>query len=134
MPDTKDLGRLFAYRALLRKDAKRIQTAPTQEIDPPFRRATSLVLRVWGQHGVIVGWWRDSGMDETEALTAATQIPGHSSLTSREITPTTDEQGEMVSFLGLSELEKAQARKAVAKHTGNLDEEWATLAMLGLDQ
>lgn len=133
MPQTHDLGRFFAYRALLKKDARRIQTAPTQEIDEPYRRATSLVVRLWGEHGVILGWWQRSGLSEVEALTAATQIPGYSSLQSRTIAPTRDSHGEMRSFLGLSEVEKAQARKTVAKNTANLDDEWATLSMLGLD-
>lgn len=133
MPQTHDLGRFFAYRALLKKDAKRFQTAPTQEIDEPYRKATSLVVRLWGQRGVILGWWRKSGLSEVEALTAATQIPGHSSLQSRTMIPKRDADGEVQSFLGLSEAERAQARKTVSKNTENFDDEWAALSMLGLD-
>lgn len=73
MAETTDLGRAFAHAIALDPNAPRLHTAVTDELDPPFRRSRSLVLRLWKSRGLVLGWWRKTGRDEDEALMAALQ-------------------------------------------------------------
>jgi len=70
MPATKDLGRAFFHWIYLSKDAPIIHSAPTQELDAPFRNSPrSVVIRLWPyRYGFVLGWWHRSGFSESEAL------------------------------------------------------------------
>lgn len=124
MADTHDFGRLFVQPLRLQKTSRRVHLAPTQEVDPPFRRSKGLVLRLRGERGVVLGWWRKSGLDEDAALLAALMIPGYNTMEQR--TFEYDEEHLMS--------EKDKARSQVASNSLDLDDEWALLQTLGLDE
>lgn len=69
MPRTHDLGPLFAQP--LSYPSRRfplVERGHTQEIEYPYRRGASLVLRLPGTpHAVVLGVWREAH-DEEEAL------------------------------------------------------------------
>lgn len=70
--NTHDIGPVFWMPVRLRKHTQRISSAPTFEIEEPFRVSPkSLVVRFCGGRGLVLGRWYHSGMDETEALQQA---------------------------------------------------------------
>jgi hypothetical protein len=73
MPASKDLGRLFLLTIKVTSAAGWIWTAPTFEIEPPFRVCNRcLVVRIKPfRTALVLGWWRDSGLDEEAALRQA---------------------------------------------------------------
>lgn len=61
----------------LSKDAPIIHTAPTTELEEPYRESTSLVLRLPFGRGLVIGWWHESGKNEFEALASAINYKVH---------------------------------------------------------
>jgi hypothetical protein len=70
---THDLGRVFTHAISLDPKSKRLHTAPTHEVDSPYRWSNSLVVRVWRSYGFVLGWWRNTQRTEEQALLAALQ-------------------------------------------------------------
>jgi hypothetical protein len=98
--DTHDLGPAFVHPVPLRDDAPVVHAYVTQETDHPYRASRSVIVKtrfaregrwhgirkswvsvqvklptgpkmadaVWG---IVVGWWRHTGLDEWEALLRA---------------------------------------------------------------
>ena len=73
MADTHDLpGGVFWHLIRVRKGTPLAHRAPTQEIDWPFRRSNSHILRLWPLNiALVAGRWNDSDLDEDEALLLA---------------------------------------------------------------
>lgn len=73
MPASKDLGRLFVLMIRVTDQAGWFWTAPTFEIEPPFRVCNRcLIFRVKPfRTALVLGWWRDSGLGEEAALRQA---------------------------------------------------------------
>jgi hypothetical protein len=73
MPASKDLGRLFALTIKVTPNAGWFWTAPTFEIEPPFRicRRCLIVRLKPFRTALVLGWWRDSGLEEEAALQQA---------------------------------------------------------------
>lgn len=62
----------FYHTAKLVPDAPLFHRAETFETDPPFRRAKSLVIRLWpSATALVVGRFKPTGQTEDEALMAA---------------------------------------------------------------
>jgi hypothetical protein len=70
---TRDLGRLFFHRVALRRHVPLLHFADTHEVEEPFRYSRSVILRYWPRRGLVLGWWRDTGREEDEALLAGLQ-------------------------------------------------------------
>ena len=68
MAETYDLGRAFVHTIRLQPQSRRVHLATTHEVDEPFRLSRSLILRLWGSKGVVLGWWRDTDRSEEQAL------------------------------------------------------------------
>lgn len=117
MADTRDFGRLFFHVVDL-QPGPFLHTAPTQEIEEPFRSSTSLIVRFWPGKGLVIGWWRDSGMDEEEALLAAL-----------------DGWGVDLYDADLEDEETRQTiRENIASKVDTLDEEWLIIDALGVSE
>lgn len=73
MPASKDLGRLFALTIKVNPDAGWLWRAPTFEIEPPFRICRRCVIVRFKpfRTALVLGWWRDSGLEEDAALQQA---------------------------------------------------------------
>lgn len=130
MAKTHDFGPAFVQSIRIKKNTKRFHFAPTQETDEPFRRSKSLVVRLWGEVALVLGWWRDSGMEETEALLAA--IGG--GIVDARLKPAHDVWLADKERLAEYRSPEYLARATVSKHTNDFDDEWRALQMLGLDQ
>jgi hypothetical protein len=68
---THDLGPLFVHAIALKPTSPRLHTATTFEVDEPYRRSKSLVVRLWRSHGLVFGRWHSTGLEEKDALLAA---------------------------------------------------------------
>jgi hypothetical protein len=81
MHQTSDFGRFFTHPVKLNPDTPRFHRAPTSEIEEPYRRSNSLVVRLSrarhrrGGNGRVFGWWINTNRNEEEALIAA--LLGH---------------------------------------------------------
>lgn len=85
MNDTLDVWRFFAHWISLDASSPRFHRAPTQEMDEPYRRSNSLVVRFWGERGLVLGWWRDTGYTEDQATLQGLGVAGHEARVSEEI-------------------------------------------------
>jgi hypothetical protein len=70
MPRTHDVGPFFVQFIDLAPKTPLLHTAPTDELDPPYRRSSSWIIRIW-RKGVVFGRWRHTGRSEKEALLEA---------------------------------------------------------------
>lgn len=87
MPETRDMGPFFAHTLNLKPGAPFLHTAPTDELEIPFRRSNSLVVKIWPGKAIVLGRWRHTGRTETEGILTALQ--GHeNALTTDEIRDT----------------------------------------------
>lgn len=77
MPETHDVGPLFAHTVNLQPGTPFIHRAPTDEIQPPFRRSKSLIIKVWPGKGIVLGRWRHTWRSESDALYTALQGYGN---------------------------------------------------------
>ena len=117
---TNDIGPLFFAPAKFQTNLDRLPlfgTLPSQESEPPYRRATTLFARIpYTDKGIIVGWWRRSKTDPDSALMNAIAGAGFD----------LDDQ--------IDEEDKRTVREIVAEHSnGDLDDEWQIINMLGLE-
>lgn len=71
MAQTHDLGPFFFHTIDLKEDSPRFHRAQTHEVDEPFRISNSLVLRIFGTYGIVLGRWRETDLDEESALIQA---------------------------------------------------------------
>lgn len=74
MAETHDCKRLFWHSTRLKKGTPVFHRAPTRETDYPFRVSNSVVVKLPFGRGVVLGWWRPSGLDEYEALIQAVRM------------------------------------------------------------
>lgn len=118
MPASKDFGRLFMLTVKVTAEAGWAWTAPTFEIEPPFRvcRRCILIRLKPFRTALVLGWWRDSGLGEEAALRQA--------LSARIVD--LEEPSELAN-------QRRSVREQIAEQAEDLDDEWRTLAMLGLD-
>lgn len=118
MPASKDFGRLFLLTIKVTAEAGWVWTAPTFEIEAPFRvcRRCLLVRIKPFKTALVLGWWKDSGLEEEAALRQA--------LSARVVD--LEEPAELDSH-------RRTVRAHIADHAEDLDAEWRLLGMLGLD-
>jgi hypothetical protein len=121
MPASKDLGRLFALIIKVTDEAGWVWTAPTFEIEPPFRicRRCILIRLKPFKTALVLGWWRDSGLEEEAALRQALSARIADLNEPADMTP-----------MGL----RRTIRDNIAEQTTDLDHEWRVLSMLGIEQ
>ena len=68
----KRFDRLFWHRVRMSRFGPDVHFATTREIEEPFRVARCVVLHLEPfRTGLAIGWYKDSGLDEFEALTLA---------------------------------------------------------------
>lgn len=77
---THDVGRAFVHTIPLRPRTPLVTRADTNEIDVPFRYSHSYVIHFWRGHGLVLGWWTDTGRDEDTALLTAIGAHGYSAV------------------------------------------------------
>ncbi len=73
MPETRDIGALFAHTVNLKPGSPFLHTATTNEIEPPYRHSNSVIIKIWPGKGLVLGRWRRTWRNENEALYAAIQ-------------------------------------------------------------
>lgn len=119
MPVSKDFGQFFVLAIKVISDAGWIWTAPTFEIEPPFRVCTRcVIIRLKPfKTALVFGRWRPSGLREDAALRQA--------LSARVVE--LDEPAEMAE-------QRRTVRDNIAAQTTDLDDEWRLISMLGLEQ
>lgn len=67
--ETHEIWRLFFHSISLKKKSSLIHRYPTHEVDEPYRWSNSVILRLPGSSkGLTVGWWRNTGRTEEQAL------------------------------------------------------------------
>jgi hypothetical protein len=77
MPNTHGVGPFFTHTLNLKPGAPFLHTAPTDEIEPPYRRSKSLIIKVWAGKGIVLGRWRNTYRNENDALYTAIQGYGN---------------------------------------------------------
>jgi hypothetical protein len=77
MPNTHDIGVFFVHPINLAPGSPLIHQAPTDEIEPPYRHARSLIIKIWPGKGLVFGRWRLTGRTESDALYVALQGYGN---------------------------------------------------------
>lgn len=66
---THDLWRFFWHSISLQKDSSIFHMFPSHEMDEPHRWSNSLIVRLPGTtRGIVLGFWRNTGRTEQEAL------------------------------------------------------------------
>lgn len=73
MPNTHGVGPFFFHTVNLRPKSPFLHTAPTNEIEPPYRWSFSRVVKIWPGKGIVLGRWRYIDRSEKEALLTALQ-------------------------------------------------------------
>jgi hypothetical protein len=71
------VGPFFTHTLNLKPGAPFLHTAPTDEIEPPYRRSKSLIIKVWAGKGIVLGRWRNTYRNENDALYTAIQGYGN---------------------------------------------------------
>lgn len=77
MPQTHGVGPFFVHAVNLRPHTPFLHTAPTDEIDAPYRRSHSLIVKIWPGKGLVFGRWKNTWRNENEALYTAVQGYGN---------------------------------------------------------
>jgi hypothetical protein len=112
------LGKYFWHPINLEPDSQRVVYSTTHEQEPPYRIGLSIVLRIWGHRGVVIGRWDGYHDDEDSALMAGLDAHEDTLL---------DESG------GLAQrFHRQAARRTVAAATQDIDEEWTVINALDL--
>lgn len=114
---THDAGRAFVHLIRIRPSTPPVHIGDTIEIEAPYRRSRSLIVRISWSRALVIGWWRDTSWDEEAALMAAVQAWG--------IDPY-DESSDSPEV-------KAIIRANVAAATHDVDTEWHLIEVLGAD-
>lgn len=123
MPASKDLGQFFVLTIKVTSEAGWVWTAPTFEIEAPFRVCKHcLIVRLKPfKTALVLGRWRPSGLSEDAALRQA--------LSARIVG--LDEPAD----LDLKDTHRRRTvRNNIAAQTDDLDAEWRLIGMLGLEQ
>ena len=75
MPDTHALGPIFVQSIWLTEGAPVFHTAPTNELEEPYRKSKSLIVRIpFSRRAVVLGFWRKTERTEDEALAEAVNL------------------------------------------------------------
>ena len=91
---------------------------PSQEIEPPFRRANSFFFRFpFTTFGIIFGWWKDTDLSEEEAILLAMSGYG---LDLYDEDLENDDTRDLI-------------RRNIADNVEDIDDEWQIVQALGLD-
>jgi hypothetical protein len=77
MPQTHGVGPFFVHAVNLRPHTPFLHTAPTDEINPPYRYSRSLIIKIWPGKGIVLGRWKNNWRSETAALYTALQGYGN---------------------------------------------------------
>jgi hypothetical protein len=77
MPNTHGVGPFFFHTLNLRPETPLLHSAPTDEIEPPYRRSNSRILKIWPGKGIVLGRWRQTYRNESAALYSAIQGYGN---------------------------------------------------------
>jgi len=119
MAQTFDVGRLFLHLVNL-KGGPLLHLGKSQEIERPFRSSGVVVIRLFPlRKGLVLGWWRNTGLSEQEALIKALQAWGVD-LYNDDLLDDVDVRGYI--------------RDNVAKATQNIEDEWTIVDALRLDR
>ena len=122
MADTKDFGPFYTHTLRLSPGSPPVHTAPTHEVDSPFRKGRGVVFRGrWDAasqeyRARIVGIWYGRHPSEEAACNAALQSWG---------LDVYEEDLEDVEV-------QAMIRDNLARHTDDVEEEWTILSHLGV--
>jgi len=73
MAKTHDIGKFYWHGINYGFKPKELfEKAESREIEAPFRIGKGIALRVpFSTRGIVMGWWRKSGLSESQALTYA---------------------------------------------------------------
>jgi hypothetical protein len=114
---TTDIGRAFFHVIHVKRGTPTFHMADTVEIEAPYRRSRSLVIRLTFRRALVLGWWRDTSWSEEKALMEAVAGWG--------IDPYDDsmEDPEV----------KQLIRSNVASQSKDVDSEWHIISALGVD-
>jgi hypothetical protein len=84
MAQTHDIGNLYWHAIKYNAKPKEFfEKAESQEIEPPFRTGKGFAIRFpFSKRGLVFGWWKKSGFEESQALTYAVNGRG---LTKNEV-------------------------------------------------
>ena len=118
MAETKDHGRFFYHLIRINKGTPPLHLAPTVMVEPPYRRSTSLVVRLPFRFGLVLGWWKDTGWDEETALLEAVSGWGVDPYSNDLEDPDT----------------RQTIRNNIAASGLDLDDEWQLISALGVDK
>lgn len=77
MPNTHDVGPFLAHTVNLKPGTPLVHRAPTDEIQPPYRRSNSVIVKIWPGKGIVLGRWRHTWRNESDALYTAVQGYGN---------------------------------------------------------
>lgn len=116
---THDFGKAFFHLINVRPGTELVHLADfAQEIEPPFRSARPVVIRLFPfRKAVVIGWWRNTNMGEEQALLKA--VSGWSAPIGAEVDLENDEV-------------RATIRDNVAKQGLDPDSEWTIISALGV--
>jgi len=113
---TFDVGPLFFHLVSL-EPAPLVHFGQSQEITRPYRSSPVVIFRLFPFHvGLVMGWWRNGGLTEEQALSKAMQAYGIE-LFSGDI-----DDPEV----------RASIRENIAKATHTVEDEWLIVEALGL--
>lgn len=120
MANTFDVGRLF-FDLINVRGGPPVHFGKSQEIEKPFRHSRVVVFRLFPlRKGLVVGWWRSSGLTEEQALTRALQAWGIDLYKDSRALEDPDV--------------RAYIRDNVARATETVEDEWLIVDTLGLDR
>lgn len=117
MAETTDIGRAFFHVIHIQPGTPLAHLAPTVEIEAPYRSSRSLVIRLPFRRALVLGWWRNLGWDEEEALLQAVSGWG--------VDPYDDMQDPEV---------RQVIRENIAASGLDMDSEWQVISALGVDR
>lgn len=75
MTETHDIGKLFWHTTRVNRISWPLAHGETQEVEPPYRKATPWVFHMPGfKFAVVIGVWKETDLDEDEALVRAMRV------------------------------------------------------------
>lgn len=111
------IGQYYWHTINLVPGSSRVVYSTTHEQEEPYRIGRSIVLRFWGEKGLIIGRWTGYHDDEDSALMAG--LDAHEEVL-------LDENGLVDRY------QRKAARRQVAAQTVTLDDEWTVVNALNL--
>lgn len=71
---THDLGPFFVHKISLQKKSPIVHRFPSHELEEPYRKSNSLILRLpRTTRGAVIGWWQGTARTEEQTLLEALQ-------------------------------------------------------------